>query len=228
MSTHTPCVRAAGLHSHRTRFIAPPLNWPRFQPRRTLSCCCRRRRATRRLLHRPRHPGVEGPTDCCRYGFIDGLVDAWDGPSSLRLMPSYAFSVALAEYYAGKAVAADSGTATGVHEAGARPDLDVLLINAIITFPLALVHLVKAMQDKVCMHACFEPSRLGAVNGTTQPGADALSVPGTFIAITTSATGSVTHHWCRSSVCILCIAPGVEWRWRRSFRCDGRRCGGGG
>eukprot|EP00892_Ulva_mutabilis_P011990 jgi/Ulvmu1/9163/UM005_0261.1 len=82
------------------------------------------------------------------YSFIEGLIEAWDGPVSLRLVPSYAFSTALAAYYAGRAAVAENGTATGVHEAGARPELDVQLINAITTCPLALSTLVKAMQDK--------------------------------------------------------------------------------
>lgn len=86
---------------------------------------------------------------------IEGLVEAWDGPTSLRLVPSYPFSAALAAYYAGKAASAEAATATGVHEAGARPELDVRLVNAIITFPLAVQHLVKAMQEKVSLHMRF-------------------------------------------------------------------------
>lgn len=104
-----------------------------------------------------------------RYDFIEGLVEAWDGPTSLRLVPSYAFSAALAAYYAGKHATAEQGTATGVHDAGARPELDVQLVNAIVTFPLAVEHLVKAMQDKVC------PARAQSATGACRCPVGALA-----------------------------------------------------
>lgn len=107
-------------------------------------------------------------------------MEAWDGPTSLRLVPSYMFSAALAEYYAGKAAAADDGaaTATGVHEAGARPEVDVELVNALITFPLALEHLVKAMQDKVRRRqtVCRIVTALGLLDEARQCHYDCLCV----------------------------------------------------
>jgi hypothetical protein len=67
------------------------------------------------------------------------------------MVPSYAFSSALAAYYQSKASATSApDTATGVHEAGSQPELDAKLISAICSFPTALVELVAAMRSKVC------------------------------------------------------------------------------
>lgn len=78
-------------------------------------------------------------------------MHSFKGLAVLSLLPNYAFSSALAAYYLSKVDATITpDTATGVHEPGSQPELDVMLIAAICSFPAALVELVKKMQDKVC------------------------------------------------------------------------------
>jgi hypothetical protein len=79
------------------------------------------------------------------------LMQSFKGSIVLSMVPSYAFSSALAAYYQSKANAtAAPDTATGVHDPGSQPELDAKLISAICSFPAALVELVKGMQEKVC------------------------------------------------------------------------------
>lgn len=86
----------------------------------------------------------------CRYTYIPHLVRSFKGATVLSMVPSYAFSSALAAYYQSKANATSNpDTATGVHEPGSQPELDAKLITAICSFPAALSELIKALKEKV-------------------------------------------------------------------------------
>lgn len=95
----------------------------------------------------------------CRYSFIAQLMRSFKGATVLSMVPSYAFSSALAAYYQSKAgVATTPDTATGVHEPGSQPELDAKLISAICSFPAALLELVKALQEKVGCQVRIHPA----------------------------------------------------------------------
>ena len=91
--------------------------------------------------------------DACRLSFVHEMMERFHGAAALHVLPSYVFSAALADYFAYKdelqSAGAIAATATGVHSAGDNPALDVKLVNALLTFPTALVALVKALQDQV-------------------------------------------------------------------------------
>lgn len=88
----------------------------------------------------------------CRLDFVQHMMDRFHGNTDLHLLPSFAFSAALAEYYRYReqraAAGAASGTATGVHAAHENPELDGQLVSALLTFPVALPALVQKLQDQ--------------------------------------------------------------------------------
>lgn len=81
------------------------------------------------------------------------LMQRFQGSTALPLLPNYAFSSALANYYLYKeereGFGGESVTATGVHGVRDNRALDCELVNAVVTFPMAVVALVKVMQDQV-------------------------------------------------------------------------------
>jgi hypothetical protein len=118
------------------------LDWPI-----RLLLCHVLQRADSKIMFRP-------SLSCCRYCYLDELMSVFQGPVPLRMLPNYAFSSAMAAYYESKESRGPSHqTATRVHESGTKPALDAKLVNAILTFPTALVVLIKAMQGKVRGHA---------------------------------------------------------------------------
>ena len=98
---------------------------------------------------------VQGHMRClpCRLSFVHEMMARFHGAAALHVLPNYVFSAALADYFAFKdemqASGASAATATGVHAAGDNQALDVKLVNALLTFPTALVALVKVLQDQV-------------------------------------------------------------------------------
>jgi hypothetical protein len=89
----------------------------------------------------------------CRLHHVHEMMSCFQHSTDLHLMPNWAFSAALADYFAFKDELLASGnvsvTATGVHAAGDNPPLDAKLVTALLTFPTALPALAKVLQDQV-------------------------------------------------------------------------------